>query len=238
VAGIRKTNPNCRPAAGKRTRVEKEDQIRFTKSEKESALRGHDPRISTVFAGDRITMRGVNVKKSVFIRGRRMSEPPRSGDLRSGGTAGSGDPCRTGVGGTAGSGDPRRTRTGGGDPLGARRPAPNWAYQHECAPVSRARGFPHQTLSWEEGGDFHFIGSTLVSFRAGGYEADGSTEAVFACALAESGRSGVGLWARSRGRAVAIPDQSQVLSGEVSASNSAQGSPSRPSGCVPVVLVA
>jgi hypothetical protein len=81
-------------------------------------------------------------------------------------------------------------------------------------------GFPRRTLNWEEGGDFQWIGRALASFRAGGHEADGSTEAVFACALAESGLSGFGVWARSRGRAVAIRDRSDVLSGEVSASNS------------------
>jgi hypothetical protein len=77
-------------------------------------------------------------------------------------------------------------------------------------------GFPRRTLNWEEGGDFQWIGRALASFRAGGHEADGSTEAVFACALAESGLSGFGVWARSRGRAVAIRDQNDVLSDEVS----------------------
>jgi hypothetical protein len=62
-------------------------------------------------------------------------------------------------------------------------------------------GFPPQTLNGEEGEDSYLIGRTLASFRAGGYGAIGSTEAFFACALAESGRSGVGVWAKSRGRA-------------------------------------
>jgi hypothetical protein len=84
----------------------------------------------------------------------------------------------------------------------------------------RGAGFPRRTLNWEEGGDFQWIGRALASFRAGGREADGSTEAVFACALAESGLSGFGVWARSRGRAVAIWDRSDLLSGGVSASNS------------------
>jgi hypothetical protein len=73
--------------------------------------------------------------------------------------------------------------------------------------------FPRRTLNWEEGGDFQWIGRALASFRARGYEANGSTEAVFTCTLAESGRSRFGGWAGSRGRAVAIRDQSQVLSG-------------------------
>ncbi len=81
-------------------------------------------------------------------------------------------------------------------------------------------GFPRRTLNWEEGGDFQWIGRALASFRAGGHNADGSTEAVFACAVAESGPPGFGVWARSRGRAVAIRGRSDLLSGEVSASNS------------------
>jgi hypothetical protein len=81
-------------------------------------------------------------------------------------------------------------------------------------------GFPRRTLNLEEREDFRWIGRTLPSFRAGGHEADGSTEAVFVCALAESGQAGFGGWARSLGRAVAIRDKSQVRSGELSASNS------------------
>jgi hypothetical protein len=43
---------------------------------------------------------------------------------------------------------------------------------------------------------------------------------------------------RSASRAMAILDQTDVLAGGVSDSNSADGSPPRPSECVPVVLVA
>jgi hypothetical protein len=71
---------------------------------------------------------------------------------------------------------------------------------------SKAQGFPPRTLTGEEGEDFHSSGITLVSFRARGYKPDGSTGVVFTCALAESGRSGVRVRARSRGRAVAIRD--------------------------------
>jgi hypothetical protein len=78
-------------------------------------------------------------------------------------------------------------------------------------------GLPPRILNGEKGGDFQWIGRTLASFRAGGFESYGSTEAIFTCALAEGGRHGFGVWARSRRRAVAIRDQSQVLSGEVSA---------------------
>ncbi len=76
-------------------------------------------------------------------------------------------------------------------------------------------GFPPGTFNGEEGGDFHWIGVTLVSFRAGGAKADGSREAIVAWALAGGGQPGFAGWARSRGRAVAIRDQRKAHSGEV-----------------------
>ncbi len=81
-------------------------------------------------------------------------------------------------------------------------------------------GIPPKSLNGEEGGDFRLIAITLASFRAGGHDRDGSREAVFAWALAEDGRPGFGGWVKVVGRAVAIRVQSQVLSGEASASSS------------------
>ena len=65
-----------------------------------------------------------------------------------------------------------------------------------------------------------FLVSKGIIFFAGGQKAVGSTETVFACALAEGGRTEIRRWRAAAGRAVAILDQSDVVEDEVSASNS------------------
>jgi hypothetical protein len=77
----------------------------------------------------------------------------------------------------------------------------------------------------------------LASFRARGKAAGGSTEVVLHVHLRRAVDPDLGV-ARVAGRAGAILGQSAVVAGEVSESNSADGSTPRPSKCIPVVLVA
>jgi hypothetical protein len=99
-------------------------------------------------------------------------------------------------------------------------------------------GFPPQTLNGEEGEDSYLIGRILASFRAGGTELLDRPKLFSHVHLRRAADPELGC-GPSRGAAPRwIRAQSQVISGEVSASNSGRGLRSRPGGCVPVVLVA
>ncbi len=89
----------------------------------------------------------------------------------------------------------------------------------------REQGSLTRTLNREEDEDLPFLVSFVI-ICAGGQEADGSTEAVFAWALAEGGGPGSSGVARVAGRAGRFGGKADVFAGGVSTSSSADGSPS------------
>ena len=98
-------------------------------------------------------------------------------------------------------------------------------------------GFTPRTLNWEEGEDLLFC--AIIRYHFGPRERrcwiDRSPFRIDTCGSPQNR-----IWRveRAAGRAAAIPGQSDLFAGGVSASNSADGSPPQPSDCVPVVLVA